>query len=135
MIKLTHDDKVYRRHIIMEALQQAIDKRDREAMKKVLKRIHATPDFEVVLNYDDEIVIHGRMYGYNDGTILIREDGHRMFCIYKSQDDGSIWIDVSPYDLQTEAEDLAESQWERESESAYEKWLDYKASFDDPRGY
>lgn len=131
---MKRDARVALRHIILNDLEIAVDSGNKEILKQVLRKIHGKDGYEVIVNCQEEIYIHGRLYGLGDKSIMIKEDGHRMFVVYKSQDDGSIWIDVSQYDLQTEAEDLAESQWERDSESAYERYLDYKASFDDPRG-
>jgi hypothetical protein len=133
--QLTHDEKVIRRWGIIEAIEEATSTRDRELLKQVLRRIHKTPDFEVVMDCQEEIYIHGQRYGLGDKSIMIKESGHRMFVIYKNKDDGKIWLDYSPYDVQTEAEDKAEAEWEQEAENAHEKYYDYKASFDDPRGY
>lgn len=127
MKKLTHDEKVYRRWAIVEALGEAVNTYDKELLKSVLHRISRTPDFEVVLNCKEDVYICGRKYGNGDKTIMIKESGHRMFVIYKDIEHDRTSIDYSQYDMQTEAEDKAESDWEREAESAYERHLDYKA--------
>lgn len=78
-------------------------------------------------------------YTANDGIIIIKEDGRELIAIVKLKNGECIgeWraYELDYYEFQYDEELEAEAKWEQDAESAYERYLDYKASFDDPRSY
>lgn len=130
MTNLTHNQKVEIRKEMIQEIKKATTVQDREAFKKVLRRISVTPRFEVVLNCE---------HYYFGKCVKIKEDGITIIEIAKDDRFGDVLVDFQDSIIQTEKEReralLEESAFERQEESAFERYLDYKMSFDDPRGF
>jgi len=112
---------------------------DRSLLASTLKSIHnETIGFSVDMKSDYVFNLFGEKYTKDDNMIVVMEGVKELITVLKlkSGDYKGEWrvYEVSPYDFETDEQQEAEALWEREAESAYEKYLDYKASFDDPRG-
>jgi hypothetical protein len=78
-------------------------------------------------------------YTAEDGIVVIKEGNDELIVILQLKEGQckGEWraYELSHYEFQYDEELEAEAKWEQDADNAYEKHLDYLASFDDPRGY
>jgi uncharacterized protein related to proFAR isomerase len=91
---------------LWEAVRQG-NEGDTLLMRKTIHKISQTEGFRVLFGVDleEDVYVYGKRYTAKDKTILITENGKRLFVIYK--DDGVTGLDVEHFMLMSESE-LAE---------------------------
>lgn len=112
--------------VLQEGIRKVNNNEGTDFFKRALIRISTFPQYEVITNYSGILFVNGKSYGGHDNTILIKEDGKRMFVIYKDKYYGTreTELDFNPFDLMEfkhvqshGAESEKDEQREQETES------------------
>lgn len=118
----------------------ALNGGDREELSTLLQFIHNVykNGYTVNMESDYNFQLFHETYTKSDYMIIVEEDGKPLIAIVKlksGQCNGE-WrtYEIDPHDFMYDEDIRAEAQAEQDAENAYERHLDYKASFDDPRG-
>lgn len=151
MMKMNHkkpmsarDEKVYRRNMMLSMVMRGCDllnKGNRNALAGALKYIHNSykNGWSVDCKPESKHELFHYTYTKDDGMIVVKEDGKDCIVIVQLKEGQckGEWrvYEVDYYDFRYDDDLEAEAKWEQDSETAYERYLDYKASFDDPRSY
>lgn len=136
------DKQVQVRNAMLDTLNwgcHELNRNNREPLANMVKCIHnEMKGFSTALNTEDVYEFFGDDYTGKDGIIVVKE-GKREIIIVLQLKSGMCkgeWraYEANPYDFEYDEQIEAEYQWEQEAESAYEKYLDAKCMYDDPRG-
>lgn len=115
---MKRNDRVKLRNQIVDMLCDTLN--DRKELVKTLNKIQREyKDYTIDLK-PEPINIVGTLY--EDGVILIKENGERFAVIYKDKEYGKLMIDVDLYDLMTDEEIREDRESERQAEARMNAW-------------
>jgi hypothetical protein len=135
------DEKVtFRNKVLMKIHEgtEALNDGDRTPLSTTLKYINNNDILSVDTSPEGKYEIFNTDYTYMDRIVLVKEGDLELMLIFQIKEGAckGQWrvTELNPDYFLLDADLEAEAQWEQDSETAYERYYDYKASMDDPRG-